>query len=87
MVARRHDIDTHIANGIPNFAGDAHTASRVLHIGDHDVDGVLLGEDGQRAAEALSPGLAHDVTDEENLHVLMIAQAPVRSEPVAHDGC
>ena len=86
MVARRRDIDAHISNGLGHFSGDAQTASRILHVGHHDVDGVLLNEDGQRAAEALSPGFADDVTDEENLHVLMIAQAPVRSEPVGDYG-
>ena len=86
MVARRHDIDTHVTNGLRHFSRDTHTARCVFHVGHHDVDGVLLDEERQRTLEALPPGLADDVTHKENLHVPMIAQAPLPSEPFARHG-
>ena len=69
VVAGGHHVDTVVANGVTDLAGDAVATGSVLYVGHHQVEPVSVDQRRDPHARQTAPRFADDVTDEQNLHV------------------
>jgi hypothetical protein len=72
VIARRHDLDPGIAETFGDVSRDPHPARRILDVGNGDVDAMTVDQHRNGFAGDLSSGLAHDVTNKENLHLARV---------------
>ena len=68
VIARRHHVHAVLEQRIADVLGDAEAGGRVLGVGDHEVDAVVIDEPLQPLAQELAAGPADDVADEEQPH-------------------
>jgi hypothetical protein len=68
VVARRHHADAPVEELIADFARDAEACGGVLHVRDHEIDGVVLDEGAEPAPDQLAARPPDDVADEEDAH-------------------
>lgn len=72
MIAAGDDIHAGGKDFLGGFGRDAGAASGVLAIGNYEVQRVLGAESGQEFLDRAAPGMANDVTDEEQFHALRL---------------
>ncbi len=70
MIARGEHVDAGCEQLVGNIARDAETASRVLAIGDDEVDVEPLAQRGELGGEHVAPWPADHIAYEENSHAL-----------------
>ena len=68
-------IDAPLEDLIADLTGNPEPGGRILGVGDHEVDRVMLDERGQAATHELTPGTADDVADEEDAQCLFACRA------------
>src|SRR5439155_2014883 len=68
VVARGHHADAPVEELIADLARDAEARRRVLHVGDHQIDGVVLDEGAEPTPDELASRPADDVANEEDAH-------------------
>src|SRR5438876_6081700 len=68
MIAAGDHVDASRKNLLGSFWSDARSAGGIFAVGHHEVHRVPRFDRWQQGTHGFSPRLAHDISDEQNLH-------------------
>jgi hypothetical protein len=68
VIAGGHHVHAPVEQLLADFARDAEPGGRVLGVGDHQIDAVVVDDRLQSLPHELAPGAADDVADEKDAH-------------------